>query len=83
MTGADQPAVTFASVRTHEALVVVDSVRVRWRVDTTSSPPVPNWRCDEHGHARCHHVAEAAARIASQLLGIPATVTTTEGENPA
>lgn len=77
--------ITVEAVRAHEALVFVDGVRVRWRVDPTKDKPVPNWRCDEHGTshgARCHHVAHAATGIAHQLLGIPAAVITNHEGHP-
>lgn len=66
------------AVRAHEALVFVDNVRVRWRIDPTKPSPTPNWRCDAHGtshHPTCEHAAQAAAAIATQLLGLPAEVT--------
>lgn len=80
---ASTAEVYVVAVCSHEAVVVVDGVRVRWNVPARVPWPSVRWRCDEHGESTaptCWHAAAAAARIAEELLGLPAEVTTTTKE---
>lgn len=79
MSSHDQPEVDVVVIRSHEATVVVDRVRVRWRATQGSKLHVIRWLCDEcgsHPYPTCWHAAHAAAAVATELLGLPAEVTT-------
>lgn len=67
-------------IRTHEATVRVAGVRVRWRAARGPRLHAIRWLCDEcgsHPNPTCWHAAHAAAAVATQLLGLPAEVITT------
>lgn len=67
-------------IRTHEATVLVGGVRVRWRAARGPRLHAIRWLCDEcgsHPNPTCWHAAHAAAAVATQLLGLPAEVITT------
>lgn len=86
MSSHDQPEVDVVVIRSHEATVVVDRVRVRWRATQGSKLHAIRWLCDEcgtHPNPTCWHAAHAAAAVATELLGLPAEVTTrtTDGRN--